>query len=203
MFTLNSEGKTIDVKLPPLGAVCVQVRYPTDQEWCERTRKLRLVQTPIGRGRSTTEAVNAVECNAELYRRIALNGHSGIDAAEAAYVIDRLERCEIAAIEREGGGFAVTLRCVGARTVHRLKAPTLKQVQDYRRASVPVPQRNRNVIEYRTRLEPAGQLYAELAETAEGYESRNIPIIHKEAVVEAVINEIDRLMDDEDEDPEA
>lgn len=204
MFTINrtNDGKPeeITVKLPPTGEESVQVRWPTDKEWCDRTRKLKLVQTQIGRGKSRTRAVNAKEINALLYRSIVLTEPRQLDDDEAIYVIDRLERSEAISVERSAGVFRIELSVPGGVTTHLLRGPRQSQMMELRRAASDV-MRAGNAIEHRARLEPAGELYDALSDSpAEGY-AAEVPIIHKEAAIEALLAEIDRLM--EDEDPEA
>ena len=216
MFKLNgkdSEGapNIITIKIPPinensvLGEESVEVRFPTDSEWCKRTSSLLMEQQDIGRGKTTTSAKNGIKVNADLFRRICLDA-SGINDFTASWVIDQLENCELVSIESEQSIFIVKLRVRGGIVTHYLNTSLMTQdkVVDYRRRRSDVV-RNGNVIEVRSHLEPAGILYDKVAAAErppKGYLA-GVPIIHKSVVVEAVLDEINkRLADynDEDED---
>lgn len=208
MFVLNAPTKdgqqrVLAVKLPPLGESTVEVRYPTDAEWAKRTSSLKMTQRSIGRGKTKTEARNGVEVNADLYQKICLNGHSDIPAATASYVIDQLERCEVVEVTREQGVFAIRLDVKGGQVCHFLDGHLLTQdkVNEYRRRRTDVT-RNGNILEVRSYLEPAGHLYDQLSikdQPPEGYLG-SVPLIHKSVAIEAVLDEIDRLLADANDD---
>lgn len=208
MFNLNEETdgqpRKIEVKLPPGSSVeAVEVRYPSDAEWCERVRNFRIQHTSTGRNfRRTGDNKPAV--SQDLFRKIALNGHAeSIDEAEALYIVERLERSQCTGVERVGGHFEISLRVQGGTTVHTLKAPTQKRVLEYKRSVSPDPTVRNGKIESRGRLEPSGLLYDELAqEAAEGYAAA-VPIPHKEQVISALLAEMESIaQEEEDDDPE-
>ena len=190
-------AKTFTVKLPPLGLETVDVGWPSDAQWCERTRKLKIIQTSLGRGKFRTTAENAQRVNSELFRKVS-QPDVEIDEAEASYVIDQLERCSVESAELDGQIFAVALTVQGQfPTQHRLKAPRQKLIVEYRRALLDETF-GRGKSEIRSKLEPAGELYDAVHESHEGY-SGAVPIIHKQAVVDAVIEKIQAIMDDSPE----
>jgi hypothetical protein len=187
--------------LPPgSSAESVDVRYPTDAEWCERIRNFRIVHAASGRNYKRV-GDNRPAVSQELFKKICLNGHGEtIDEAEAFYVIDRLERSQCIGVERSGDLFQVQLRVQGGITVHVLKAPTQKRVLEYKRAVSPEPTVRNGKIESRGRLEPAGQLYDDLIQMrAQGY-SAGVPIIHKDQVLSALLLEMDAIANDEEDD---
>lgn len=187
-------GKIFTVKLPPLGLESADVRWPTDQEWCNRTRRLKIVQTNLGRGKFRTDAENAQKVNSDLFRAIC-GSETDVDEAEASYVIDQLERCSVDSVDLDGQCFNVKLTAQGRfETAHRLKAPRQKLIVEYRRSLLDETF-GRGKSEIRSKLEPAGDLYDAIHESHDGYEGE-VPIIHKQAVVDAVIEKIQAIMDD-------
>jgi hypothetical protein len=206
MFNLNQKAEdgtpnSITVKLPPGSSVeAVEVRYPSDAEWCERVRNFRIQHTSTGRNFRRT-GDNRPEVSRQLFQKIALNGHAEtIDEAEALYIVERLERSQCVGIERAGGQFEIQLRVQGGTTVHSLKAPSQKRVLEYKRAVSPDPTVRNGKIESRGRLEPSGQLYDDLVQKpAEGYAAA-VPIPHKEQVISALLAEIENIAQEDDED---
>jgi len=191
------QSKIFSVKLPPLGLESVDVRWPTDKEWCTRTRALKITQTSLGRGKFRTNAENAQKVNADLFAAIR-SGEGDLDEAEASYVIDQLERCNVETADIDGQCFNVKLTVQGKfETAHRLKAPRQKLIVEYRRSLLDETF-GRGRSEIRSKLEPAGELYDAIHESHDGYEGE-VPIIHKQAVVDAVIEKIQAIMDDSPE----
>ena len=56
-----------------------------------------------------------------------------IDAFEAMKVVEQLSLAEVDDVVPDGDSFKVTLRVLGATTVHMLKMPSAKDVFEYRR----------------------------------------------------------------------
>lgn len=163
------------------------VRYPTDDEWCQRVKAQRILRHDIGRGRSTSEVTPLLQHDDALFR-VLLNGskpEADFDDYEASLVIDTLAKAEVAeSASLSDAQLRVTLAVFGkVETVHLLRSPRRKEVVDYGRAAVKVTHLQRGA-ETKLMLEPSGRLYDELIISTEGYESTSlIPIVHKDAVI--------------------
>jgi len=201
MFEANSldpetkQPLELTVRLTVDGTEKVKVRWPTDEEWSQRTSKLKVVQRSVGHNETQTEAKNALEVNAALYRKICLNGHSSIDDETASYVIDRLEQCDVGDIAQDGTVFSVQLRVKGGPVYHFIDSNQITKARQikYKRTRSDVRREGANLV-VRSYLEPAAKLYDQTcAKPAEGYAAQ-IPIIHKAIAIDAVLEEIERIL---------
>lgn len=184
------------------------VSYPSDVDWCERSRSRKSIRQNIGRGKSRPVPVLSDDRDARLFERIRQDTDGPeFDAADAASVITRLDDCGVVEVAREQGLFRLTLE-LGFRdratketikTVHKLRCPSKREQLDHQRQSVDVVDGGR-MREIRVALEPSGTLYDKLVQSNEGYNGA-VPINHKFAVVYELLQEIDHLEDDDD--PEA
>jgi len=191
-------AKPIVVPILSGGEKRCEVRYPTDDEWCAWARAQRTVRHFLGRGKSQSEDIDLPKINAELFLKIRTDKDGPeFDDAEAGMVIGRVERSQVAAIEREGVNYRIEMKVPGARVTHVLRMPTAKEMQDHDRASTSVVAARRSV-ETRAFLEPSGLLYDKLHLAHEGYAGA-IPIVHKSAAVSEVIAQ---LAIEGDDDPE-
>lgn len=187
------------------GKTCV-VRFPTDQEWCDRYRKQVVIRRNIGRDNVKTETRNEDEGNLELLHKIwgETGGNVDFDAAEAKLILDRIARCQVTSVEREGSNYRITMAVPGADVVHILKIPTQKQIMDHQRASFQNTSK-RNVQETKTFLEPTGELWNKLAQETDGYppsfesveQARaRVPIIHKDIALTELILQFQEGIDE-------
>jgi hypothetical protein len=175
------------------------VRYPSDEDWCARTRAQRAIRRLLGRGKSQYEVAGAEEADAELLGKIRLDKDGvELDAAEAAKVIERLERCQVLDAERAGDRFRIEMRVAGGRVVHVLKIATQKDVLDYGRASVRAVD-GRRQQEIRLALEPAAELWAKVRVAVEGYANpETVPIVHKDVAVVELLAQVEALQEEDD-----
>jgi len=196
MFDTNRE---LELTIPsPDGGKTVAVRFPTDDQWIERMRKLRTVVRTIGRGKTSTEIENSEEVDSDLVNAVRINADGpALDGAEASAVIDRISRADADEAEREGSEYRIRLRVPGAVTLHRLRMPSQKEILDYRRSAVSVLDGRRRQ-EIRINLRAAGDLYDKLKTGLEGY-AGDVPIVHKSAVVSELLATLRNEEDDEDE----
>jgi hypothetical protein len=190
--------KTLVVPILSGGEKRCEVRFPSDQEWCDWARAQRTVRHFLGRGKSQSEDLGLPKINAELFAKIRTDKDGPeFDDAEAGMVIGRVERCAVANVEREGINYRIEMKVPGARVFHVLRMPTAKEMQDHERASTSVVAARRS-IETRAFLEPSGALYDKLHISHDGYTGA-VPIVHKSAAVSEVIAQ---LAIEADEDPE-
>ena len=82
----------------------------------------------LGRGVSETTIPNGEDVDAALLAKIRTEETPEVDAFEAQKVIEQLATCEVDDVVPAGDSFRVTLRVLGATTVHLLKMPSAKDV---------------------------------------------------------------------------
>lgn len=187
------------------------VKYPTDADWCERTRNRKSVRQNMGRGKSRPVPIRSDDADLRLFERLRLDsGGAEFDASDAAAVIGKLDDCGVVEISREQGRFRMVLELglrdratkEQIRTVHFLRCPSKREQFNHERQSVDVVDGGR-MREIRVALEPSGELYDKLVERTEGYAAAGVPVNHKFAVVFELMEEISRLESEDDDDPEA
>lgn len=156
----------------------------------------------MGRGKSKVDVIGAEAAAQELFDKIRVDsGGDSFDAAEAAVVIVKLERADLEVLERQGNTFHVTIRVLGGfEAIHVLKMPSQQQILEYDRSSTSRIT-SRRAQEIRTFLEPSGALYDKLIVSASGYAGK-VPIVHKAAVVNEIILEMNEGRGEEDAVPE-
>ncbi len=72
-----------------------EVRFPTDKEWCARSRKQRVIIRDIGRGKTHRDVPKRELIDLELFQAIAGKEIAeAFDEYEAARIIERLGRAE-------------------------------------------------------------------------------------------------------------
>ena len=199
-FTTKPE-KGFLVSIISGGKKTANLRFPSDQEWCDRVSKMKSVQHNLGRGKSQSAPGNGVEASAELFDKVYLGDNpEQFDTAEKARFIDRIDLCEITEVSRDGDTFRIEMRVPGATVTHVLGMPTAKDTMEFGRAAVPPAIQDRRTTEIRFRLAPSGTLWDKVKISVSGYmEGSAVPIIHKDAAITELLNQIREA---EDEDPE-
>jgi hypothetical protein len=167
------------------------VRFPTDAEWCERVRKIRVYRTPVGRDMFESNAPGQADVDLALFAKIRLDPDSGIDfdSAEASKVITKLDSCRIIDATRDGKQFRITMEVPLAEVTITLKSPTMRQAKEYEDGSMKL-RSGRRTQEWRSFLEPAGELFKSVFVSQEGYAADNlIPIIHQYAAIRELLDQ--------------
>lgn len=199
-----STSKPIDVTFPgPDGDKKAAVRFPNDDEWCERFRRRKTVVKTLGRGNTESTVVGREEADLALYEKIKIDGSAELDGYEASALIEQVSTADVINVERVGNAYTVELRLVGDDDLDTakitLRTPSQKEMRLCNDSSVRVFSGKFGMQEIRVVLNPSKELFDKLFESAEGYESNTkeyIPIIHKYKVVDAVstaINEFREL----------
>ena len=111
----------------------VRVRFPSDDEWITRQRRRKVLVKQLGRGISETTVANGEDVDAALVTKIREGEEPEIDPFEAMKLVEQLSLAEVDDVLPDGDSFKVTLRVLGATTVHLLKMPSAKDVFEYRR----------------------------------------------------------------------
>jgi hypothetical protein len=176
-----------------------RLRFPTDAELIERTRKMRPVRRDLGRSRSQFDVPNLTDVNADLFTLLRNpDDTEAVEKEDASAFIGKLLRADVVDSYRAGDQFVVDLVVAAGHQVrHTLRMPTQRDLLDYGRQSVRTID-SRRTHDMRFSLEPAGALWDKLQVSTEGYKNGSVPIVHKDAA----LLEVMALMEVEDADPE-
>ena len=174
----------------PAGVKTVRVRFPSDEEWIDRQRRRKAIIKQLGRGMSETTVANGEDVDAAMVAKIRSEETPEIDPFEAMKVIEQLAQADVDDVVPEGDSFRITLRVLGATTIHLLKMPSQKDVVDHRRAFARVLDLPYGRQELRINIAPVAALYKKLVTSAEGY-AGEVPIIHQAVAVKAAIDALD------------
>jgi hypothetical protein len=177
------------------------VRYPTKEEFCERVRKIKAVRRSLGRDKAQFDPSNQHQVDAELFEKIRQDKDGpSYDAAEAAQVIERVERCEVVSIEREGNYYRVEMKAHRCDLVHTLRIPKAADMLEYERM-MPRPTHGNRTTEFRLALEPSIYLWSKCEPQVEGYaDPGNVPVWHMDAAIQEVLRQ--KALDEDEPDPE-
>src|SRR5690348_15931573 len=178
----------------PGGVKTVRVRFPSDDEWSSRQRRRKVLVKQLGRGISETTVANGEDVDAALVALIQEKPRDGdapeIDPFEAMKVIEQLSLAEVDDVVPDGDSFKVTLRVLGATTVHLLKMPSAKDVFEYRRGFARLLDMPFGRQEVTINIASAAALYKKLVTSTEGYVGE-APIIHQAVALKAAIDAMD------------
>jgi len=148
----------------------------------------------LGRGISETTVANGEDVDAGLVALIQEKPRDGeepeIDPFEAMKVIEQLSLAEVDDVVPDGDSFKVTLRVLGATTVHLLKMPSAKDVFEYRRGFARLLDMPFGRQEVTINIASAAALYKKLITSTEGYVGE-APIIHQAVALKAAIDAMD------------
>lgn len=171
----------------PEGQRMVEVRWPTDEEWVERSKGWAINISRLGRGVSQTQ-VDSTQADWKLYHKIREPESPDLTVDEAGLIVEALTRCEINNVALELDQATVEMTVTGsAKVTHTLRIPTTEEVTRFKRAAVRVIDLPHGKQQLRTNLLAGVELWAKCAQGNDGY-SNGIPLIHKDAAVRAVID---------------
>ena len=148
----------------------------------------------MGRGISETTVANGEDVDAALVAIIQEKPRDGdaseIDPFEAMKVIEQLSLAEVDDVVPDGDSFKVTLRVLGATTLHLLKMPSAKDVFEYRRGFARLLDMPFGRQEVTINIASAAVPYKKLITSSEGYVGE-APIIHQAVALKAAIDAMD------------
>lgn len=210
-FRLNAPdiqaiGFTVVVRSGEETKTC-RLRFPSDREWEERVRKVKVLRTSIGRDKFQSDVPGEKAADAELFSRVRLDKDGpSFDDSEASRAISKIDACRVTKVETEGDRYRVFLEVPTAETSALLKPPTRKQVDDYERRAMTFTSGRRSQ-EFRSTLEPAAELFSVIMVESEGYAldlkgSPLIPIIHKFAFITELLSQCEEAIGEGIELPE-
>ena len=199
---LFDQSKPQEVRILSGGEKVALLRFPTDQELCDRQKRIKSTRKQLGRNKTEFEPPVTEMVDSELFEKLRLepeNERASVDPAEAAKFLSKLLKAQVTEVERNGDQFEVKLRINQAITVlHVLKMPTQKDVLEYGRHAVRLIDMRRTQ-EFRSSLEPGGALWDKLIVRTEGYANGHVPITHKDAAIVDIVTTIDADDDDDSE----
>src|SRR6516225_4224959 len=85
----------LDVRSPEGLPVLTLVRWPSDQEWSQRIRAIKHIQTDLGRGIKQFRTLHNSEADFNIYEKIKLNGAPAIEPEEATRLLDIMAKCDV------------------------------------------------------------------------------------------------------------
>ncbi len=188
-------GRTYRVKFP--NGEQGRFRFPSDEEWRERSRGIKFIEKSLGRGKSTSRAEGVDEADEWLIERIIVgDGAKPADLGEidASQIVDVVTDTNVLDCELDGDSYRIVMRVTGGmETIHRLRTPTTKERRRYERSSA----RTINTpsgSETRANIDATGDLYDLLLASVEGYaELQPPPLAHKVAAVTALIGALSEI----------
>ena len=161
----------------PGGVKTVRVRFPSDDEWIGRQRRRKVLVKQLGRGISETTVANGEDVDAALVAKIRAGEAPEIDAFEAMKVVEQVSLAEVDDVIPDGDSFKVTLRVLGATTVHLLKMPSAKDVFEYRRGFARLLDLPFGRQEVTINIGSAATLYKKLVTATEGYAGEGCTVL--------------------------
>lgn len=186
----------IEFEIPtPEGPKLAKLRFPTDEEWADRSRRKRVMQRNLGRGQTQIEPIDYSSVDAELFAAIRQEGSADLDAYEAQMMLERISYAEVIDLEHQGGQYRVTLATAAGDATHVVRVPSAKEIMEYRRTFARVVDKPYGRQEIVINLPAAGACYNALAVSTEGYKS-TVPLPHKSAVVRAAIDAVESASGD-------
>jgi hypothetical protein len=189
VFDVNRE---ITIKLTsPDGDKAIGLKFPSDSQWIDRQLRRKIVSKLLGRGKSQTLPTDSSENDGELLANIRTDGgNPEVDGFESGQILDRLSRCELDEVIREGNSYRVTTRVPGGITTHVYKIPSAKEQIQYRRGyASSVDGRGRQ--EVTVNLQAAADLDKKIRIGTEGYAGGIVPIVHQATAINALMEIID------------
>ena len=165
---------------PPKVAV---LRLPTSAEMIDRINSQKSVRKNLGRGQVRTDAVPNDAADLTLFAKLKVAGDD-FDVYEARTAISQLTSADvIAATERDGDGYRITLTTPFGELVHWMKIPSDRALFFYRKSVFAVTELPRNMEELRYRAESGVELYDACKDRVTGYaDGIEVPAHHKFAV---------------------
>jgi len=177
----------------PLSGEKYILRFPTDEEWIEYSR--RIVFEVDGSGRLDPVSDGSQEA-AELARQL-VDGNR--EVAEAEFVLERLVRCEV--VDIQSAGRQMSVHCVlhgGLRGTATFETPNISVVSNYwvnSFASVAAGAKRQRWI----KIDYQAELYDKHIKEVVGWAGR-VPACHKAKLISAAIDHAATLISDDSND---
>lgn len=169
------------------GTETVKVRFPSDDEWVERSRAWHVNISRLGRGVSETSVEN-LKADLDLYRKIRDESSPDLVAEEAAKIIEVITRCEVINCTLGLDEAIVDMIVTGGQRVkHTLRLPTTAEVTTFKRTSARVMDLPHGRQQVRNNIHAGATLFEKCTRGHEGY-ANGVPIAHRDSAMRAVID---------------
>jgi len=173
------------------GPQTVKVRWPSDEEWAERSKGWRILMHRLGRGLTETR-VESEMTDLRLYNKIREEDAPELTADEAVKIVETISRCDITDVKLDMDEAEVEMTVVGGiKVTHVLRIPTTAEVTQFRRAATRVMDLPHNVQQLKTNLSAGSSLWEKCHIRHENYVN-GVPITHRDAAMRAVIDSCER-----------
>ena len=187
----------------------VSVRFPTDDEFASRQRKMKTIISRQSGGSSTTETQGQEAADMDLLSKIT-KGENGeviaqpdteaCDEFEAGKVLGKLTEAESQEAERDGEYIVVPVKVLGGViTRHTVRMPSEKEIRKYRKGAFSFIDLRHGKQELKSNLLAIGDFYDLLKVQTEGYAPGvKVPLVHKVPVISELMSVLDDLDNQED-----
>ncbi len=179
----------------PEGPKLAKLRFPTDEQWADRSRRKKVTQRNLGRGQTQIEPTDYSHVDADLFAAVRQEGSADLDDYEAQMMLERISYAEVIDLEHQGNQYRITLATAAGDTTHVVRVPSAKEIMEYRRTFARVVDKPYGRQEIVINLPAAGACYNALSVSTEGYKS-TVPLPHKSAVVRAAIDAVESATGD-------
>ncbi len=170
----------------------IEVRFPTDQEWIEHSRRHKLVYRNLGRGIQEQVKEEPNEGDAELLAAIRKGEGPEVEVFEAYRILEELSRTRVVENGAEPDPLQIRLQVPGAVTVHVFRMPTAKEKFQLGKLASARSADSREI--WSINHEAAGDLYESLKKEALHY-AGPVPIVHKLAALNALNTSLTRALE--------
>ena len=170
-----------------VGIVPLEVRWPTDEEWSQHFKETKQYLQTLGRGRTETIRETG-EADRRLAEKIKLNGAPTLTLGESVKVIAAISHCEVTGCDLGTETAEVRLDTMAGDCMHILKIPSMDDAAELKKTEHLI-QLQFGRFEMRNSIEAAARLWDRCLSKVEGY-VKDVPIIHKDAAIRAVILQI-------------
>ena len=206
---MSDESKALfDATLPfkvrivrPEGDEIITMRFPSDDQWIERSRRRKIRSRNLGNGKAQSIPEGPDPHDAELVNGLRVGECAEVDPYEAKRILERISMVTFEEDPtREGACLRIPMRVRGVRTVHVLRVPTERQRGEFLQMSG-IPAISQGSIEtYGFNLGGAKELYDQLNKESVGY-AGEVPVVHKLAAVNAAFEAVDKALEGDGENP--
>lgn len=173
----------------PTGIKTAVMSWPTDAQWIYRQKAKKVVIQNLGRGQTKTDQKQADKESLVIYGECTEAGSATLTEEEANLLLDNLSATTPLRVDREGNQYLIDLAVPGATASFVFRIPTVRQFRNYDQARVKQISSRFGTQTFEVCLEPAADLFDAIL-ISSNYPDSKIPIIHKAAAIDALIEDI-------------
>ncbi len=181
--------------LTPEGIKIVDMKFPSDDDWCERESRRKSIISFDGSGDIKTTREEPDEEEIALVKRLCPE-LVDVDPDEAGRLLDQLAFVELTNEETiiQGNRLTVRLDVLQAKTVHVFRMPTAKELEKFKVLAHDQKNISKRKVASVRNFRFIQRLYSDMKDRCEGY-SGEVPIIHQFAAVVAVFAALETDLD--------